>query len=80
MTTLSQGSIKLKSEATNKAEAIRQAGTLLVENGNMKPEYITSMMEREKVANTFLGNGIAIPHGLPSDRDLILQTGISVVF
>jgi multiphosphoryl transfer protein len=51
----------------------------LIENGNMKPGYITSMMEREKVAHTYLGNGIAIPHGLPNDRDLILETGISVV-
>lgn len=79
MIDLNQGSIKLKAEATNKADAIHQAGTLLVENGNMKPDYITSMMEREKVAHTYLGNGIAIPHGLPKDRDLILQTGISVV-
>jgi hypothetical protein len=30
------------------------------------------------VANTYLGNGIAIPHGLPKDRELIVQTGISV--
>jgi multiphosphoryl transfer protein len=79
MITLDRNHIKLNVNASNKAEAIRQAGVLLVENGNMKPDYITSMMEREKVANTYLGNGIAIPHGLPSDRDLILQTGISVV-
>jgi phosphocarrier protein FPr len=36
------------------------------------------MLGREKVANTFLGNGIAIPHGLPKDREMILRTGISV--
>ncbi|HEY9625433.1 MAG TPA: phosphoenolpyruvate--protein phosphotransferase [Crinalium sp.] len=76
---LSRNSIKIKAEAANKADAISQAGQLLVENGNMKPGYITSMMEREKVAHTYLGNGIAIPHGLPKDRDLILETGISVV-
>ncbi|MBD2100332.1 phosphoenolpyruvate--protein phosphotransferase [Leptolyngbya sp. FACHB-261] len=79
MMNLNKGNIKLKAEAVNKADAIRQAGTLLVENGNMKTEYITSMMEREKVAHTYLGNGIAIPHGLPKDRNLIAQTGISVV-
>jgi phosphocarrier protein FPr len=79
MITLDRNHIKLNVHGSNKAEAIRQAGALLVKNGNMKPDYITSMMEREKVANTYLGNGIAIPHGLPNDRDLILQTGISVV-
>jgi hypothetical protein len=34
------------------------------------------MMAREAAANTYLGNGIAVPHGFPSDRDLILETGI----
>lgn len=79
MINLEPGSIKLKADAADKTDAIRQAGSLLVENGNMQPGYITSMMEREKVAHTYLGNGIAIPHGLPKDRDLIVQTGISVV-
>src|SRR5947209_18395477 len=37
------------------------------------------MLCREEVANTYLGNGISIPHGLPKDRDLIKQTGIAVV-
>lgn len=79
MINLEQGNIKLKADAADKTDAIRQAGTLLVENGNMQPGYITSMMEREKVAHTYLGNGIAIPHGMPKDRDLILHTGISVI-
>jgi multiphosphoryl transfer protein len=79
MITINSSNIKLNVRAIDKAEAINQAGTLLVNNGIMKAGYITSMMEREKVANTYLGNGIAIPHGLPKDRDLILQTGISIV-
>ena len=78
MTTLDERSIRLRARATDKADAIRQAGSLLVESGHIQPGYIDSMMEREKVANTYLGKGIAIPHGLPKDRDLILQTGISV--
>jgi phosphocarrier protein FPr len=36
------------------------------------------MLAREKVANTYLGRGVAIPHGLPKDRELILKTGIAV--
>lgn len=79
MINLDRSSIKTQAKATNKADAISQAGQLLIENGNMKPGYINSMMEREKVAHTYLGNGIAIPHGLPKDRDLIMATGISVV-
>lgn len=63
----------------SKEEAIRKAGSLLVESGYIQSGYVESMMAREATANTFLGNGIAIPHGLPKDRDLILKTGISVV-
>ena len=79
MINLGKNSIQLNAQAANKADAIRQAGELLIRNGNMKPGYIDSMMNREKVAHTYLGNGIAIPHGLPHDRELILETGISVV-
>lgn len=79
MINLYQNSIKLQASVVDKADAIAQVGDLLVRNGNMKPGYVTSMMEREQVANTYLGNYIAIPHGLPKDRDLILQTGIAVV-
>jgi multiphosphoryl transfer protein len=79
MIKLDVDSIKIAAAATDKADAIRQVGALLVNTGRMKPEYISSMMGREKVANTYLGNGIAIPHGLPKDRDLILETGIAVL-
>jgi phosphoenolpyruvate-protein phosphotransferase len=75
---LTQGNIRLNAQARDKTEAIRIAGSLLVDSGNMQPGYVDSMLLREKVANTYLGNGIAIPHGLPKDRELIIQTGISV--
>ncbi len=78
MIKLGKESIRLNAQARDKTEAIRLVGSLLVDSGNMKPGYIDSMLLREKVANTYLGNGIAIPHGLPKDRDLILQTGVAV--
>jgi phosphoenolpyruvate-protein phosphotransferase len=76
---LERSNIQLNAKAANKAEAIKMAGGLLVSSGYMKPGYIDSMMGREKVANTYLGSGIAIPHGLPKDRDLILRTGIAIL-
>ncbi|HEY9734982.1 MAG TPA: phosphoenolpyruvate--protein phosphotransferase [Trichocoleus sp.] len=79
MMQLGQQNVGLKVEAGSKEEAIRMAGKLLVESGHIQPGYIDSMMAREATANTFLGNGIAIPHGMPKDRELILKTGISVV-
>ena len=79
MITIDEQQILLRADATDKQEAIRQAGQLLVTSGCIEAGYIASMLNREKVANTFLGNGIAIPHGLPEDRELIRQTGIAVV-
>jgi phosphocarrier protein FPr len=78
MIKLGQETIRLDAQALDKTEAIRIAGSLLVDSGNMQSGYVDSMLLREKVANTYLGNGIAIPHGLPKDRELIIQTGISV--
>src|SRR5512146_1902663 len=76
---LERRNIQLHARTANKAEAIQTAGNLLVSSEYMKAGYIDSMLAREKVANTFLGNGIAIPHGLPKDRELILRTGIAVL-
>jgi phosphoenolpyruvate-protein phosphotransferase len=78
MTGLDPRNIQLQVRARDKTDAIRQAGGLLVESGYIQAGYVDSMLAREKVANTYLGNGIAIPHGLPKDRELINQTGISV--
>jgi phosphocarrier protein FPr len=76
---LTNNNIKLDAEIASKTDAIYQVGTILVRNGNIKSSYIRSMIEREEVASTYLGNGIVIPHGLPQDRDLIMQTGLSVL-
>jgi phosphocarrier protein FPr len=79
MITLDERQIRLQAHSTDKQDAIRQAGQLLVDSGCIDAGYIKSMLGREGVANTYLGNGIAIPHGLPADRDLIKHTGISVL-
>ncbi len=79
MITLNERLIRLQASPATKQEAIRQAGQLLVGNGNIEAGYVSSMLSREKVNNTYLKNGIAIPHGMPQDRNLIKQTGISVV-
>ena len=79
MITLNERLIRLQSSPADKQEAIRQAGQLLVDNGNIDAGYVSSMLSREQVTNTYLKNGISIPHGMPQDSHLIKQTGISVV-
>src|SRR5438067_8137060 len=79
MLTIDERQIRLQSKAADKLDAIRQVGQLLVDSDNIDAGYVTSMLGREQVANTYLGNGITIPHGLPKDRDLIKRTGIAVM-
>ncbi|EYB68652.1 phosphoenolpyruvate-protein phosphotransferase [Deinococcus phoenicis] len=79
MIDLPQGLIRLGAQAGSKADAIAQVAALLVQNGNVAPGYVDGMLAREGQANTYLGSGIAIPHGTPETRDLIRQTGIAVL-
>ena len=71
--------VRLGVRTRTKEDAIRAAGRVLVDAGNIAPAYVDSMLGREGQANTYLGHGIAIPHGMAQDRDLILRTGVSVV-
>ena len=79
MTILSKERISLQASATDKADAIRKAGELLVKSSCVLPEYVDGMLTREQSMSTSLGNGVAIPHGIFENREHILQTGISVL-
>jgi phosphocarrier protein FPr len=79
MTTLSSQTVRLAASPATKAEAIGIAANLLAGAGHIDPAYRESMWAREKVANTYLGDGIAIPHGMLKDRELIKSTGLCVV-
>lgn len=71
--------IKVGAKAADKWEAITEAGTLLVKGGFVGMEYVDAMIEREKITTTYLGMGIAIPHGTESAKKQVLRTGISII-
>lgn len=62
-----------------KADAIQMAGQLLIDGGYTGQGYIQAMLEREKVVSTYIGNGVAIPHGVGSSKNQIKQSGIVVL-
>ncbi|WP_049294578.1 fused PTS fructose transporter subunit IIA/HPr protein [Franconibacter helveticus] len=64
--------------ANNKEEAIRQVADALVKAGNVAEGYVNGMLAREQQTSTYLGNGIAIPHGTTDTRDQVLKTGVQV--
>lgn len=73
---LSKDNIIIGLKNSNKKEAIDLAGKMLVQNGYVKPEYVDSMHRREKVLSTYIGNGVAIPHGDKDSKDEIIKSGI----
>ena len=79
MITLDPANVSLGASPASKEEAIGLVASLLADSGHVDNAYRESMLGREMVANTYLGEGIAIPHGLLKDRDLIKETGIAVV-
>ncbi len=65
-------------QAGNKEEAIRQIAAALAAAGNVADGYVDGMLAREQQTSTYLGNGIAIPHGTTDTRDQVLKTGVKV--
>ena len=68
---LARESIVLGGTATNRDDAITEAGDLLVAAGAVDPAYVDAMHEREKSVSTAMGNSLAIPHGTNEAKGLI---------
>ncbi|MWP61104.1 fused PTS fructose transporter subunit IIA/HPr protein [Gilliamella sp. Pas-s25] len=70
--------IHLNEQATNKTEAIKKIATALTSAGFVEEGYVDGMLERETQAATYLGIGLAIPHGTTKTRHLVKKTGVQV--
>ncbi len=71
--------VLLRLESETKEEAVRRAGNLLLANGCVLPEYVEAMIEREKLSTTYMGMGLAIPHGTSEAKEKVLKSGIAVL-
>ncbi|MGO4106087.1 PTS sugar transporter subunit IIA [Paenibacillus sp. YAF4_2] len=79
MSILSTDKVKLNAAVKDKYEAVRLAGQLLVNAGHADPSYVESMVAREQSLSTYMGGGLAIPHGTNESKGLIKSTGLSIV-
>ena len=68
--------IKLGQKPVTKEEAIQSAGELLVKLGYVDESYVDAMQEREKLVSTYMGMGVAIPHGTTQAKGTVKKTGI----
>jgi mannitol/fructose-specific phosphotransferase system IIA component len=71
--------IRLDGQAADSTAAVRQAGELLVAAGAVDPSYVESMLEREASVSTYMGEGVAIPHGTGSGKAAVLADAMTVV-
>ena len=76
MFNLPESNIHLAVSADNKQQAITLAANALEQAGYVESGYLQGMLGREQQTSTFLGNGIAIPHGTLVAKDAVLKTGI----
>ncbi|MDN5574210.1 MAG: PTS sugar transporter subunit IIA [Micrococcales bacterium] len=76
---LTPQTIRLDGRAASRDEAIDQAGALLVEVGAVEQSYVTAMHEREQSVSTFMGNGLAIPHGTNEAKEAIRTSAMSFI-
>lgn len=76
---LSPENVRLAPAPTDRDEAIRAAGRILVDAGAVRDDYLESMLEREASVSTYMGNLLAIPHGTNEGKDAILRSALSFV-
>lgn len=76
---LTEDNIQLSAKVKTKEEAIRRVGEILVQNGYTTPVYIDHMQEREKRFSVYIGNHLAIPHGIESSDQEIYTSGLAVL-
>ncbi|ROV58625.1 fused PTS fructose transporter subunit IIA/HPr protein [Vibrio ponticus] len=78
MLKLSIQDITLNQAHQDKQSAIAFLADQLTNKGLVESNYLSGMQAREAQNSTFLGNGIAIPHGTTDTRDLVKRTGVAI--
>lgn len=71
--------VRIHPGSATRDEAMREATDLLVAAGAVTPAYYEAMQERERSVSTFMGNGLAIPHGTFEARHTVIGAALSFV-
>ena len=76
---LAESSIRLSASATDRLDAVRQCGQALLEAGAVDETYIDAMVQRENTVSTFVGEGVAIPHGTLAGKEAVKNDALVVL-
>ncbi len=72
-----KGNIKIVESVDNWQKAIKLASQSLIDNGNIKPQYVDAIIETTNKNGPYyiLTDGMAMPHARPENG--VIKTGIS---
>jgi PTS system mannitol-specific IIA component len=76
---LDRRAIRLTETAADRDDAIRRTGQALVDIGAVEPGYVATMLAREQSISTYVGEGVAIPHGTLGGKELVNRDALSVL-
>lgn len=79
MSVLTLEQIRIHPSGATRDDALQEATDILVAGGAVTPAYVDAMRQREQTVSTYMGNGLAIPHGTNDAKDAILASALSVV-
>jgi mannitol/fructose-specific phosphotransferase system IIA component len=78
-TLLEPNAVRLGLRATDRWDAVAQAGQVLLEIGAVDQPYLEAMVEREQSLSTYLGEEFALPHGTDASREHVRRPAIAVL-
>lgn len=76
---LYQENVKVNCKADKKENVIRAVGQMLVDTGYVNQSYVDAMVKREESFSTYMGNELALPHGVEEAKKEIKASGIAVM-
>lgn len=76
---LDREAIRLTEPDTDRRGAVARCGAVLVEIGAVDPAYVETMLAREQSISTYVGEGVAIPHGTLGGKDLVRRDALAVL-
>jgi len=76
---LSPGAVRTAAAAHDREQAIHRCADVLEEIGAVQPGYREAMLHRERAMSTYLGAGVAVPHGLNTWRCLVRRDALAVL-
>lgn len=76
---LEKNHIFLNQQPDTKENVIRRIGAIFTSEGYTNEEYTQAMLEKENIFNTYMGNFVALPHGVEEAKKEIKKTGIVLI-